>query len=54
MTDLVMEIKKLTFFVKNLLTANQPRAIVHLTINIKNLFFIARFLARVVKSTVNT
>lgn len=38
------------FFVKMLLTKVKMRDIVRLTINIKNLFFIVRFLARVIKT----
>ncbi|MBQ7933970.1 MAG: hypothetical protein IJ327_04195 [Lachnospiraceae bacterium] len=42
------KIKKLMFFVKNLLTKEKWNVIVHLTTNVKNLFFIVRFLARVI------
>lgn len=43
------KIKNLTFFVKKLLTRVKTHVIVYLTINIKNLFFIVHFLARVMK-----
>jgi len=41
------KINNLMFYVKKLLTRVKSGVIVQLTINIKNLFFIVRFLARV-------
>lgn len=45
--EIKIKVKNLMFFVKKLLTNVKVEGIVCLTINIKNLFFIVRFLARV-------